>query len=253
MISVIVCSRTPRKESETLHMKMIKATIGVAHEYICIDNSKSTYSLCSAYNAGVNASTGDLCLFLHDDVFCMEQGFGKILEKKFLDNHNLGCVGLAGTNYLPAHTASWVTAGRPFIAGAILHELDSKQILTVYSDVQTDVPAVVVDGLFFAIPKKLFETIRFDEITFNGFHGYDLDICMQIRKTHAIIVTRDILVKHKSGGTYSSAFETYQVRFLAKYAQELPASCTTETPNPATRIGFKSFDITDRLPKNMPW
>ena len=73
--------------------------------------------------------------------------------------------------------------GSPFIHGKVVHEERDmgKLILTVFSEENKDIEAVAVDGLFFAMRKSLFDTIRFDKDTFDRFHFYDLDICMQVR------------------------------------------------------------------------
>ena len=108
----------------------------------------------------------------------------------------------AGTQYLFAEPPAWVAPGRPFIRGRVVHETDegSRFYLTVFSWEQGDVDVVAVDGLFFAIRKSLFSHVPFDrEAVFDGFHFYDIDICMQVRRTHRIVVTPDISVKHPIG------------------------------------------------------
>ena len=48
MISIIICSRFQSISKEL--KDNIENTIGVVHEIICIDNSKSQYDIFSAYN-----------------------------------------------------------------------------------------------------------------------------------------------------------------------------------------------------------
>ncbi|NLE01778.1 MAG: glycosyltransferase, partial [Fibrobacter sp.] len=180
MISVIVCSRY--KSGYELHSRNIAKTIGTPYEYIVIDNSDNRYSLCSAYNEGVARAQGEICVFMHEDVFFMEGNWGKVLENKFEDS-TIGLVGVAGSSYLFSDLPGWVAAGRPYIKGHVVHELQNGSVynLTVFNWENTDQDVVVVDGLFFSIRKSLFSSISFDEKTFDGFHFYDLDICMQIR------------------------------------------------------------------------
>jgi hypothetical protein len=91
--------------------------------------------------------------------------------------------------------------------------------------------------------------VRFDDVLFDRFHFYDLDICMQIRKTHRIIVTPDILVKHQSGGSFNNEWFTYAQRFARKYRTDLPARCTADVPDRAKRVPFESFDLKGKLPQ----
>ena len=50
MISIIICSRFQSISKEL--KDNIENTVGVVHEIICIDNSKSQYDIFSAYNEG---------------------------------------------------------------------------------------------------------------------------------------------------------------------------------------------------------
>lgn len=246
MISIIVCSRLDPLND--LHERNISKTIGAEFEYIRINNQNNTYNLCSAYNEGVRRSTGETIVFIHEDVFFMEGGWGEKLRGKFSDP-SIGLVGVAGTQYLFSDTPGWVAAGRPFIKGQVVHETNngSTYNLTVFSWENIDTEVVAVDGLFFAIRRSLFETIKFDDQTFDGFHLYDLDICMQIRHTHRLMVTKDILLKHQSGGSFNDQWQTYALRFLNKYKDELPASCVSTIPDKAHRVPFENFDLKGKV------
>ena len=247
MISIIVCSRLD--SSIDIHKRNVAATVSSPHEYIRIDNTDNRFGICAAYNEGVSKSKGDILVFVHEDVFFMEPGWGNTLESKFLDQ-SIGLIGVAGTQYLFGNPPGWVVAGRPYIKGRVVHELDNGNIydLTVFSWDKQDSDVVAVDGLFFAIRKSLFNRIRFDDRTFDGFHFYDLHICMQVRKTHRLIVTWDILIKHLSGGAFDEIWKQYAVRFLQKYRSELPASCTEAIPDLSKRIGFENFDLRGKAP-----
>ena len=64
MISIIICSRF-----QSISKKLkdnIENTVGVVHEIICIDNSKSQYDIFSAYNEGVKGAN------IHFYVLCMK-------------------------------------------------------------------------------------------------------------------------------------------------------------------------------------
>ena len=248
-ISVIVCSR--KDPSDTLHERNILKTAGsAAVEYLRIDNRDNRYSLCSAYNEGVRRARGSIVVFMHEDVFFVEGDWARKLADKFADP-NIGLVGVAGTQYLFADNPGWVAAGRPFIHGHVIHELDGGSVynLTVFSWEKEDVDVVAVDGLFFAVRKELFPAISFDETTFDGFHFYDLDICMQVRKTHRCLVTWDILVKHLSGGGFDEAWKRYALRFIEKYHNDLPASCASTIPDTAHRVGFENFNLRGKAPQ----
>ena len=248
-ISVIVCSRTDF--SDTLHERNIRKTVGsVPVEYLRIDNRDNRYCLGAAYNEGIRRAKGGIAVFLHEDVFFAEGDWGRKLIEKFRDP-TVGLVGVAGTEYLFADNPAWVAAGRPYIHGHVIHELDGGNVynLTVFSWDREDADVVAVDGLFFVVRRELFPSVSFDTATFDGFHFYDLDICMQVKKTHRCLVTWDVLVKHLSGGAFDAAWKRYALRFIEKYRNDLPASCAKTIPDPSRRIGFENFDLRGKAPQ----
>jgi len=248
-ISVVVCTRKP--PDDTLHQRNVQKTIGgVTLEYIAIDNRANRFGLGAAYNEGVRRATGDILIFMHDDVFFAEGDWGEKLVAKFV-NPTTGLIGVAGTSYLFADNPGWVAAGRPYIHGQVIHELrgGAQYDLTVFSWEKKDEEVVAVDGLFFAIRHSLFDHISFDEVVFDAFHFYDIDICMQVRHHARCFVTHDILVKHTSGGSFNDVWKKYAVRFIQKYAHELPASCCSGIPDPKNRIGFDTINLKGKAPQ----
>jgi glycosyltransferase involved in cell wall biosynthesis len=247
MISVIVCSRQP--PAWDFHERNVAKTIGVEHEYIRIDNTANTYGICAAYNKGIKKSKGDIFVFVHEDVFFMEPGWGNILETKFTNNDRIGLIGVAGTQYLFADHPAWVRAGQPYIRGRVVHELNggNSYILSIFSWDKSDAEVVAVDGLFMAIRSHLFHAISFDDVTFDKFHFYDLDICMQVRKTHACFVTWDILLKHLSGGRADAQWVEAGKRFLEKYKNDLPASTVASVPDLTQSKEAFHFDLRGKV------
>jgi glycosyltransferase involved in cell wall biosynthesis len=248
MISVIVCSR--RDPADSIHERNLRKTAGTDIEYIRIDNRDNRYNLSSAYNYGVSLARGPICVFMHEDAFFMEGNWALVLEKKFT-KENIGLIGIAGTQYLFANNPGWVVAGRPYIRGHVIHELNNGETytLTVFNWERSDSSVVAVDGLFFAIRASLFSSIRFDDATFDGFHFYDIDICMQIRKTHQLLVTWDLLIKHQSGGSFDENWKKYAYRFCDKYRNQLPAATVATTPDLTRRVSFENFDLKGKAPQ----
>ena len=247
MISVIVCSKDGKARED--HKPNIRKTIGAPYEYICIDNSAGTLSLAGAYNQGIAKAIGEILVFMHEDAFLMSMDWGRVLLDKFRSRPNLGLVGVAGTQYLDASPPLWGRAGRPFIKGRVVHELGKgeKFLLTVFSTEEFDTEVVAVDGVFMAVRAECLKASRFDDATFDGFHFYDLDLCMQVRRTHQLIVTTDLLIKHLSGGSFNQTWAKYAARFIGKYKSELPASCATQVPDFNNIVQFETVDIKGRV------
>ncbi|MBD3319541.1 MAG: glycosyltransferase [Chitinivibrionales bacterium] len=250
MISIIVCSRISGP-SRDIHERNVKKTIADECEYIRIDNTGNEYGLASAYNRGVDKARGSICVFMHEDAFFMEMGWGAALRKKFDADPGVGLVGVAGTQHLFAHDLRWHIAGRPYIRGRVIHELDkgSRFVLSVLSWDKADAEVVAVDGLFFAIRTELFNAIRFDADNFHRFHFYDLDICMQVRQTHRCIVTWDLLLKHLSAGKNDADWYEAAGKFRRKYRRVLPVSCVPDPPERINPEGAINYNIKGKAPQ----
>ncbi len=246
MISVIVCARNPSLWDR--HRRNVAKTIDAEYEYLCLDNREARVGICAAYNRGVELAQGEVLVFVHEDVFFMRPGWGAVLETKFAADPRIGLIGVAGSQYLFKEHLEWVTAGRPFIRGRVIHETAERQVLTVFSRDEADADVVAVDGLFFAVRGELFRYLRFDEIIFDGFHFYDLDISMQVRRSHRVMVTSEILVKHLSLGSIGHVWQRYAGQFRWKYAAELPASCTHLVPDWQKIVRFENVLLRDPLP-----
>jgi GT2 family glycosyltransferase len=246
MISVVVCARDASLWDR--HRRNVAKTIGADYEYLCLDNRQAQVGICAAYNRGIELAQGQILAFVHEDVFFMRPGWGAVLETKFAADPRVGLIGVAGSQYLFKEYGSWGTAGRPFIRGRVIHESQGQQVLTVYSHDLADADVVAVDGLFFAVRGELFRHLRFDEVIFDRFHFYDLDLCMRVRKTHRVLVTSEILVKHLSPGSFDQVWQHYAEQFRWKYADELPASCTHLVPDLQNRVGFEGFLVREPPP-----
>ena len=97
MISIIICSRF-----QSISKKLkdnIENTVGVVHEIICIDNSKSQYDIFSAYNEGVKRSQYPLLCFMHEDILHYTSDWGKLLINHFRDL-KVGLIGISGPRFI---------------------------------------------------------------------------------------------------------------------------------------------------------
>ncbi|RZM04425.1 MAG: hypothetical protein EOO88_56000, partial [Pedobacter sp.] len=179
MISIITCVRhTERIEPLRRH---IESTIGVQHELIAIDNSTNQYSIFQAYNKGVELSRFPFLLFMHDDIWYHTDDWGKKLAAHFTDPQT-GATGICGTPYIAWNAGGWWSPGEGY-----LHILQSQkrgmepemQEFAPSNNYQPFGQVVALDGVWFCIRKELFDKIRFDDKTYNGFHLYDVDIIKQ--------------------------------------------------------------------------
>lgn len=225
MISIIICSRT-KAVSEALKTN-VQETIGVDCEFVVVDNSKNDYTIFTAYNEGVRRAKGDILCFMHEDIVFHSQDWGKVVTKAF-DDKTIGCVGIIGSWYLPKRETTWWLCHAD---AGVLRQGDCTpkgRYFTFIEGVKpqkelTDV--VVVDGCWLCIPKAMFNDIRFDDKTYNSFHCYDIDICMQVLNANKrVVVCADVDIEHKSMGNVATTFYSQLSLFFQKWQHMLPIS-----------------------------
>lgn len=226
-ISVVVCAAN--RHNLDLHREHIADTIGVSWEYIGIDNGVLGHSLARAYNEGARLATGELLVFVHDDVFFATPDWGQRLIAKFREQPDLGLLGVAGSAYFDIRHPYWVAAREPFIQGRLIHHFDTPR-LSRYSELDHDEPVVTLDGLLMVTTPAVAAQYPFDESTFDGFHFYDLDFSLRVSESHRVMVTPDLLVKHLSGGSFGDDWATYRDRFRDKFQGLGPWSTRPGSP-----------------------
>ena len=227
MISLIICSR---KSDIPYELKEnINTTIGVKYELVIIDNSKNEYTIFQAYNLGVTRAKYPYLCFMHEDILFHTDGWGKKVLIHF-ENKIIGLIGVVGGHYLPDCPASWWSTeckSGQFAFGYSdpinKHTVEVFKWLRNKSVDEKSTNVVTVDGLWFCIPRKLFDLISFDDSTFSGFHCYDTDICMQINELGLDVrVIFDILIEHTSWGNQDENFIAQRELCYRKWSHKLP-------------------------------
>jgi glycosyltransferase involved in cell wall biosynthesis len=237
LLSVVVCLREPGRGVRL--RRHYARTAGCAHECVFVDNGAHQYGLCAAYNEGVRRARGEVIAFVHDDVRFLESGWGARLLGMFADDETLGLVGVAGGQVLAKVAPWWPGLWDSFAVSRVFHEYGSRRFPRIgrfrrrWVAFRNPIPeerlrmeAVTVDGVFMAVRASLFDHVRFDDVTFTGFHMYDADLCMQVRRTHRILVVPDLFLKHhyRTKPAAMVLFRRDIRRFLDKYRDELPVA-----------------------------
>ncbi len=218
MISIIICSRN--SDIPDSLRKNIDSTIGVEHEINVIDNYNNDFSIFSAYNKGYEMSKFPYLCFVHEDVHFRTENWGVNLINH-LSDEKTGIIGVAGGKMVTKVPASWAAEGR--YIHLVQHHNGEKILLkdpTSFSGSKQ--PAIWLDGLFLAMRKDLFNSIKFDE-NLTGFHGYDLDISMQsIVAGFSNFVVYDILLEHFSEGNKDIIYYKNLISIYQKWEKALP-------------------------------
>lgn len=212
-VSVIVCSNRPQRFARVAGAYG-RALAGARHEIVGIHDARS---LCEGYNRGLGASRGDLLVFSHDDVELLASDF---LARLVDALQRFDVVGPVGATVLTGPAWGW--AGHPDVHGWIAHRPGGRGDWrpAFWSPWPRASDAVVLDGALLAGRRHVFEAVRFDAATFDGFHCYDVDFTWRAsRAGHALGVCGDLCLVHESLGGFDAKWRAYADRFVAKFPE----------------------------------
>lgn len=166
---------------------------------------------------------------MHEDVCFHTTNWGAKVIAAFNEDSDIGVVGAIGSQFLPNELATWWGCG--CCVGSILQGQGGVR-LGVPVDKITE--CVVVDGFWMCLPRTMFvnsqesgsngtSTLCFDARTFNSFHCYDIDICMQtVNAGKKVVILPDIDIQHFSWGNVRSGYTDQLERFYQKWSRSLP-------------------------------
>lgn len=172
--------------------KNIAATIGISYEIIKIENP-GLMGLCEAYNRGANAAKYSNLLFVHEDVEFITENWGGILLE-LLDQENVGIVGVLGSDYVPNVPFAWWDLHENNFSHYVQYE---ENILIGDYNLSSDKNVYVIDGVFMALKRTIFNKFKFDE-RIKGFHAYDVKFSITVANEHQNLVTSKIKLAHFS-------------------------------------------------------
>lgn len=235
MISIVTSSYN--HDNFKYFEKNICETIGASYELICINNP-GLMGICEAYNKGALQAKYDVVCFVHEDVKFHTKNWGNTLSK-ILKDESIGVVGVAGGTYKSRILSSAWYNGKSHINliqhtnGECFHWQEPKEYRQELADV------LIVDGVFMALRKKVWETYKFDEQTLKGFHFYDMDICLTVKsKGLRVCVSYDILLEHFSSGSNNKDWYKEAKLIHKKWRNSLPWSLYEIDRNKAVNFEY---------------
>lgn len=210
-ISVVICSVDADKfqRVSALYRRLLA---GLTHQVVGIHDARS---LCEAYNRALRDVRGDVVVFSHDDVDILAPDFAARLVDALA---TFDVVGVAGATRAAGPAWSW--AGHPHVHGWITHRsaATGDWLVSISSPWPVVGDAQVLDGVLLAGWRRVFEAVRFDAATFDGFHFYDVDFTLRAaRAGWRIGICAELLLVHESEGRFDADWNRFADRFRAKY------------------------------------
>jgi hypothetical protein len=244
MISVIISTTNAaylKNVSEN-----IEQTIGVPYELLTYQNANGEKGLCEIYNQGVNdAQYGVLC-FMHDDIDIKTSNWGGTILSSFNDDPELGLIGISGCDYKSVTLSGWYCRYEGSEYCRLIQSYRDKTKPGAYQYYNTKnyqhlAPVATVDGAWFCTTKKIAQECRFDNITFKGFHSYDIDFSLSVSKKYKVAVTFDVLIEHFSEGNFDKTWYTEALKLHAKWNLQLPINTGNYSKSEMYKIERATF------------
>lgn len=191
--------------------------------FFCENNTKP---LPVIYNKAIDLAIQgkkEYLVLCHDDVIIESDVPYKLPD---ILRSDFDMVGVAGTTQCKLQEpALWHIMGGGFeggnLHGAVAHGNENIKQMTYFGPYPKRV--VLIDGVFMAIHRRVFERIRFDESNPCGFHHYDLDYSLQCHQAGFKIGVSDIMITHSSPGLreFTPEFKASEEWFLNKWKGKL--------------------------------
>ena len=230
MISIIVCS-TNADLLAKLRLN-VEATIGTPYELLAFDNRDAKKGIAEVYNnlAG-KAAYGILC-FVHEDVIIHTKDWGAGIVN-LLSDKTIGLVGISGAVYKSFYAGTWSTCHPSlYRTHSIQHFTNNPEPVVTYTNpgLTAFAEVAVIDGVYMATRKNIFEKYHFDAGMLKGFHGYDIDYSLQVGQQFKVVVSFELLLEHLSEGTLNEAWLHSSLRVQEKWHNSLPVQSMAIDP-----------------------
>lgn len=213
-ISIVCVYNNTDTLNRWLKHSILRQTIEI--EQIFIDNSSSTFfSAAKALNFGAQRARGNFLMFVHQDIrFCTDSFLEDCLSSINKLNKP-GCIGVAGRSGKFRWVVSNLVHGDPpFTIGEFVMEKPEK--------VQT------VDECLIVVPRNVFNSVKFDEVTCDGWHLYGVDLCLSLESKGYVNYVIPWRIHHISAGSSMSYdyFKTLK-KVMAKHRNNYDVIYTT--------------------------
>lgn len=189
------------------------------YELILVDNSKCRFSSAAeALNYGGTKARGKYLLFAHQDINLCSSTWLEESEKILETLEDLAIAGVAGRSESELGTISNIEHGIP---PKSVRGMNGRGIRRP-ERVQT------LDECLLIIPRSVFDTVKFDVETCNGWHLYAVDYCLSAKRSGLSTYVLPMHVHHASAAnSMSDSYFATLEKVLKKHKGRCGAIHTT--------------------------
>lgn len=224
-IAFIVCVNDEAEYEECrFYLDALHIPKGYMTDVIKVEGAPS---MAAGYNAGMKDSDAKYKVYLHQDVFIINENFIEDLLRIFAGNRQIGLLGMIGNKDVGTKAFDV----QVWDAGAIIDcRMPWKSAVPSREDVFSEVQAV--DGLLLATQYD----IPWREDVFDGWHFYDISQCMEFKKAGyqvAVPWQETPWCDHDNLPSSIAVYYDFYERFVREYAEwtEIPEKRDHKVPS----------------------
>lgn len=142
------------------------------YETVLLDNRNGEFpSAAEALNAGTERASGDVYVFVHQDVYFRETGWVRQIHDAVDRTDGLGVAGISGLDTEGPVPHDWMQ-------NSILHGPDKEP--WGHERIDSPEPVQTIDELCIVVPAQVFDECQFDEDICSGWHLYAVEYSLRI-------------------------------------------------------------------------
>lgn len=206
----IICTNDIRKYEECeAYIKRLLIPEEYSLDIITIQEADS---ICSAYNAGMQASEAKYKIYMHHDVFIINPYFLFELKDRFEKDEQIGMIGMIGCKNVPLSGVMWET-GR---YGSLYETHTHETIPLTYYEKSEDVEVALIDGFLMATQYDL----PWRDDLFDKWDFYDASQSMEFRRAgYKVLVPwqEKPWCIHDCGYVSMKNYEKERLKFVEEY------------------------------------
>lgn len=237
-IAFIICHNNEQYMKECInYISWLKVPKGVEKEIITISEAKS---LAAGYNAAMHDSDAKYKVYLHQDVFIINENFIPDVMEIFEQNPEYGMLGVLGsTGMIPDanYLLNW-DVGITYLDDSLRQGIHEKRNPEQLQEVEA------VDGMIMITQYD----VEWRKDIFDSFDFYDVSQSMEFKKAGykvGVPCQKDIWCNHMCGHSKLEQYDLYREKFCMEYRQE--GYCFTRDAEIAEEI-VKNKELQKSIP-----
>jgi hypothetical protein len=168
-------------------------------QLLLLNNKQYRYSCAAkALNVAGKEATGDYIMFIHQDCYLIG---GDWLNKAERFLNSLNTLGVAGVAGMVEEGRRNIERGR----NLILHG-SNKQFWEWGNKISKPAEVQTLDECLIIIPKNVFNKVKFDERTCQGWHLYAVEYCLTIKRLGLKAYVLPLKIWHRSKGEFDKSY-----------------------------------------------